>query len=252
MNIVDIIAEKALKRILNTHKGIDFNAIKHLEDIYRLLQSEKYYSEGIKHLCFACDNLSHENYDTDLLKLCIQSSRIFLYQRMLEDKNHRFGEDNIFDYAQKAFYSLNSDILLTKEQKDLFDLFITKRRLVISAPTSFGKSRIMREIVAHCKYNNIVVIVPTNALLSETYFTFRMDERLSEYNLIFSTHIQPNNEKSIYIFTPEKFDLYTDEYNINYELFIFDEVYKIDSNDNRASVFSNCLYKAYKKDATII
>lgn len=247
MSIVDVIADRAHNRILTARQETDFNAIKHLEDIYKLLQSEKYYSEGIKHLCFACDNISNIDYDADLLKLCIQSSRVFLYQKMLEDKDHIFDEDNLFDSAQKAFYSLASDIILTKEQKDLFDLFITRRRLVVSAPTSFGKSRIMREIIAHCKYNNIVVIVPTNALLSETYFTFRMDERLSEYNLIFSTHIQPNNEKSIYIFTPEKFDLYTDEYNINYEFFIFDEVYKIDSNDNRASVFSNCLYKAYKK-----
>ncbi|WP_305838011.1 DEAD/DEAH box helicase [Photobacterium leiognathi] len=154
----------------------------------------------------------------------------------------------MFDFSQKAYYYLNdSSIYLTKEQKDLFDLFSEKRRLVVSAPTSFGKSRVMREIIANNSYNQIIIIVPTNALLSETYFTFRMDERLSCYNLIFSTHIKPIDEKSIYIFTPEKFDAYTDEYDIAYDFFVFDEVYKIDSQDNRSSVFSNCLYKAYKK-----
>lgn len=252
MKITDVLAEKAYNRIKEHGSPTatlwkNYTNSNYLKDIYKLLQSEKYYSEGVKNLCFACDSAPESNFNLSLLKQCIQSARIFLYQDMLTSNDLEFAEDTIFDSSQKAFYALESDFILTKEQKDLFDLFSKKRRLVVSAPTSFGKSRVMREIIAHNQYKQIVVIVPTNALLSETYFTFRMDERLSRYNLVFSTHIEPSDENSIYIFTPEKFDVYTDEYDIDYDFFVFDEVYKIDGKDSRSSVFSNCLYKAYKK-----
>ncbi len=252
MKITDVLAEKAYDRIKEHGSPTpslwkNYTTSNYLKDIYKLLQSEKYYSEGVKNLCFACDLAPVGNFNLSLLKQCIQSARVFLYQDMLKSNGLEFDEDTIFDSSQKAFYSLKSDFILTKEQKDLFDLFSQKRRLVVSAPTSFGKSRVMREIITHNQYKQIVVIVPTNALLSETYFTFRMDERLSRYNLIFSTHIEPSDDNSIYIFTPEKFDVYTDEYDINFDFFVFDEVYKVDSKDSRSSVFSNCLYKAYKK-----
>jgi hypothetical protein len=252
VNVTDALAEKAYLRIKEyepSRKGVScvYTKYTYLQDIYKLLQSEKYYSEGVRNLCFICDSEIQGSLNFSLLKQCIQSSRVFLYQDMLEREGVDLGEDSIFDCSQKAYYSLDDEIVLTKEQKDLFDLFSEKRRLVVSAPTSFGKSRVMREIIAHNGYKQIVVIVPTNALLSETYFTFRMDERLSRYNLVFSTHIEPSDTDSIYIFTPEKFDVYTDENSIDYDFFIFDEVYKVDSSDSRSSVFSSCLYKAYKK-----
>lgn len=250
MTVTDILAERAFNRLrdIELAKG-DFEYYSkksHLLDIYKLLQSEQYYSEGVKKLCYVCDSVIDDELEVSLVKQCIQSSRLFLYQDMLVSKGLEFKEESIFENSQKAFYSLESEIVLTKEQKHLFDLFSKKKKLVVSAPTSFGKSRIIREIVKTSSYKNIIVIVPTNALLSETYFSFRMDENLAGYNLVFSTHIEPVEKDSIYIFTPEKFDVYTDEYDIDYDFFVFDEVYKIDSNDKRSSVFSSCLYKAYK------
>lgn len=254
MNVTEALAERAYKRVSSKSEGdllelsgSDVN--NYLNDIFKLLQSEKHYSYGVRNLCFACEYKYTDRYSLSLLKQCILSSRIFLYEEMLKDVGVDLDEESdLFESSQRAFYSLESDVILTKEQKELYDLFNAKRRLVVSAPTSFGKSRITREIIAHNSYKHVVVVVPTNALLSETYFAFRMDERLSKYNLIFSTHVEPTSSNSIYIFTPEKFDLYSDEHNIDYDFFVFDEVYKVDSSDKRASVFSNCLYKAYKKE----
>ena len=55
----------------------------------------------------------------------------------------------------------NSETLLSRDQKDLFDLFERERRIVISAPTSFGKSRIVQEIIIHNDYKNIIIVLPT-------------------------------------------------------------------------------------------
>jgi replicative superfamily II helicase len=45
--------------------------------------------------------------------------------------------------------------------------------LSASAPTSFGKSLLIEEIVASKKYKNIIIIQPTLALLDETRKKFQ-------------------------------------------------------------------------------
>lgn len=255
MSVTDVLASKAYARLSNINAqdffegDKDENEVKKfLEDTYKLLQTKEYYSEGLRNLCHACENVSGDPLLIELLKQCISSSRVFLYEDMLRERGVEFqGESGLFEISQKSFYSLDSEILLTKEQKDLYDTFKEKRRLVVSAPTSFGKSRIVREIISHNSYESIMMVVPTNALLSETHFAFKQDENLKGYNLIYSTHSEPSSEPTIYIFTPEKFDVYTDENKVRFDFFIFDEVYKVDSVDNRSSVFASCLYKAYRE-----
>jgi hypothetical protein len=255
MNITQALADKAYSRLseIDVHEFFEaeyvFDDLKRfLEDTYKLLQTKKYYSEGLRNLCHICENAPADPFLVELLKQCISSSRVFLYQEMLVERGVAFQEEEgFFEVSQRSFYSLDSEILLTKEQKDLYDTFKEKRRLVVSAPTSFGKSRIVREIISHNSYKSIMMVVPTNALLSETYFSFKEDENLKGYNIIYSTHSEPTKEPTIYIFTPEKFDVYTDEHKIAFDFFVFDEVYKVDSSDNRSSVFASCLYKAYKE-----
>lgn len=257
MRIVENLAERAKARIEEnklSNNSFDINSlytkIDYISDIYKLIQCDNYYALGVEHLCFFCDSLGYEEVDEltrELLHQAIIASRIFLYEDMLHKRNDlETFEDGVIEIAQKAFYSVG-EILLTKEQKVLYDTFFEKRKLVVSAPTSFGKSRVIREIIAKGSYDVVAIVVPTNALLSETYFSLKSDERFSEYELVYSTHAVPPDGKFIMVFTPEKFDVYTDENDVQYSLFVFDEVYKVDSKDNRASVFSNCLYKAYKK-----
>ncbi|MCT4535175.1 DEAD/DEAH box helicase [Halodesulfovibrio sp.] len=253
MNYVDGLALRAAERMKHAFSVEDFftkevrDIQKGLEDVYKMLQSSSTYTQGVSYLCRFCENYPDDKLCRELIGQCIGSSRIFLYEEMLEKKGCSTACEDLFSSVQKAFYSLPGDLVLTKEQKDLFDLFKTNRKLVVSAPTSFGKSRIIREIVVYYDYKQVVLIVPTNALLSETYVSFLNDKRFDQTDLIYSTHIPPSKNRAVYIFTPEKFDAYSDEHEIDFDFFVFDEVYKVDSRDNRSSVYSSCLYKAYKK-----
>ncbi|EKJ5041596.1 DEAD/DEAH box helicase, partial [Enterococcus faecalis] len=60
------------------------------------------------------------------------------------------------------------NIVFHKEQKTLSYLIKKKQNLIVSAPTSFGKSLLIEEIVACDKHNNILIIQPTLALINET------------------------------------------------------------------------------------
>lgn len=70
---------------------------------------------------------------------------------------------------KEFFYSenLSNGIYHHREQRELLNK-IYHKNMIVSAPTSFGKSLLIQEIVATKKYNNIVILQPTLALLDET------------------------------------------------------------------------------------
>lgn len=87
--------------------------------------------------------------------------------------------------------------------------------MIISAPTSFGKSLLIEEIVANKKFRDIVIIQPTLALLDETR------KKLSHYNdvykIIVHTSQSPDQNKgNIYLFTAERVLEYQKFRNIDF------------------------------------
>ncbi|MFX8668623.1 DEAD/DEAH box helicase, partial [Acinetobacter baumannii] len=73
--------------------------------------------------------------------------------------------------------------------------------VILSAPTSFGKSLIIEAIVSSLEFNNIVIVVPTIALMDE------LKRKLSKYNEYYKIITQINQQSSnnnIYIFTQER------------------------------------------------
>jgi len=79
------------------------------------------------------------------------------------------NKDTASMITQEYFASDNmSGIYFHEEQKEILAKLETARNMIISAPTSFGKSLLIEEIVASQRYNNIIVIQPTLALLDET------------------------------------------------------------------------------------
>ena len=54
------------------------------------------------------------------------------------------------------------------EQRRIISKIFEGKNIIVSAPTSFGKSLLIEEIVASLKYKNVVIIQPTLALLDET------------------------------------------------------------------------------------
>lgn len=140
--------------------------------------------------------------------------------------------------------------LLDRSQKEVIDAFqqLSAKRLLVSAPTSYGKTYLMREILYlnNERYNTIMLIFPTIALLRENAFdmqNFVLQKKLS-YNIINSVTEEIDLEqRNIFIFTPERalqlMALYPD---IKIDFFFFDEMYKEDED------FANCPTKEEDED----
>ena len=60
------------------------------------------------------------------------------------------------------------NVYFHEQQKEIEIALHRKINVAVSAPTSFGKSLLIEEIVARKEYKNILVVQPTLALIDET------------------------------------------------------------------------------------
>lgn len=132
----------------------------------------------------------------------------------------------------------NLDKVLHEDQKYLLSLINSDKNVIVSAPTSFGKSLLIEEIVATKKFQNIIIIQPTLALLDETRRKLmKYDEH---YKLIVRTSQEPSTEKgNLFLLTAERVNEYKNLPKI--DLIVIDEFYKLSAkrDDERADSLNN-------------
>lgn len=127
--------------------------------------------------------------------------------------------------------------ILHRAQKELSELVLSKQNVIVSAPTSFGKSLLIEEIVASGFYHNIVIIQPTLALLDET--RIKLKQYSEKYKIIVRTSQDFSSTKgNIFLLTAERVLEYPNMPNV--DLLIIDEFYKLSKKreDNRANILN--------------
>ncbi len=135
------------------------------------------------------------------------------------------------------------DIVLHSVQGQVYRALVDGANVILSAPTSFGKSLLMDAMIASRRYNNIVVIVPTIALIDET--RRRLARRFSKEFKIVTHPSQHTEEKNIFVLTQERFVEF--EKMPSPEFFVLDEFYKLSPNrgDDRTFVLNEAFYKLF-------
>lgn len=132
-------------------------------------------------------------------------------------------EDSFVKYLFEAEVSPGEHNVLHREQFRLLNSLLEGENIAVSAPTSFGKSFIIDAFITIKKPKNVVIIVPTIALMDET--RRRIYKKFAgEYNII-TTVDAPIYEKNIFIFPQERAFSYKDRIE-EIDIFIVDEFYK--------------------------
>lgn len=161
------------------------------------------------------------------------------YLNSLKNENVNLGDDLILikDSAIEKIYETHIGGTLDKDQKEVIDIFEeSEGRLFLSAPTSFGKTFLLKEIIyKHFnEYLNIVVVLPTVALLIENTreldkFNEKFDLGYSIYNSVYKDiNI---TDRNIFVLTPERvLRLLSIAPDLKIDFFFFDEIYKIDED----------------------
>lgn len=142
---------------------------------------------------------------------------------------------------------LGQNIVFHHAQAEVYYSLMRGDNIVISAPTSFGKSLIIDAIVATKKHKNIAVIVPTIALIDET--RKRLSKFKREYKVI--THpSQESAERNIYVLTQERaIDIIK---QVQIDFFVIDEFYKLSPNKTdteRCYILNQVFYHLVKSGA---
>lgn len=124
-------------------------------------------------------------------------------------------------------------------QKQLLEKFEKEKlnRYFLSASTSFGKTHIVFDIIKKMEYNNIILIFPTIALLSENLERLTSNSNYDYFLQNFTIHTLSDvsdsdlGERNIFIYTPERFLSFIEKEHvlINFDFAFIDEVYKIDN-----------------------
>lgn len=164
-----------------------------------------------------------------------------LYESIMVNKNY-----------SRRIEHVKEELYFSPPQYRALMCLYEKNRVIISAPTSFGKTLLVKEYIHQMKPRNIVYIVPTNALAYELEKSFKENDNFSQY-VIFDkcasldsyNGVNDKNEKLFFIGTQEKFL----EINLSLigeiDLFVIDEAYKL-----QESVVSN--QRAYKLSETFL
>lgn len=137
------------------------------------------------------------------------------------------------------------NVYLHSEQQELSLQLLDKKSVVVSAPTSFGKSLLIEEIIASNVYKNIVIIQPTLALLDET--RKKLLKYKDHYKVLVSTNQEPDRKLgNIFLFTGERAVEYGNFPKIDF--FVIDEFYKLslDRDDDRAITLNQAFHKLLK------
>ena len=158
-------------------------------------------------------------------------------------------------YNAFASSSIDDSIALHPEQMNIIKAMTSNKGIVFSAPTSFGKTFTIFEYITRYKPNNVVLVVPTLALIDEykqkvikkyktsfsqykVYLSVEEDRNydFDGYNLFILTHDRVVNESTVSLL--ERIDF-----------LVIDEVYKLqkDEENDRTLILNLAYYNLVVK-----
>lgn len=163
---------------------------------------------------------------------------------------------NVYSFESTLFNSfsiscLDENVSLHPEQIKVLEMIEDNRGLIFSAPTSFGKTFVIFEYIAKIKPQNVVLVVPTLALIDEY-----KRKIINQYRSVFSEYrvylsIEKDKEydlskKNIFIVTHDRV-VNEEVHDIikSIDFLVIDEVYKLQKNnddDERVLVLNLAYY----------
>lgn len=115
------------------------------------------------------------------------------------------------------------------------------------APTSFGKSSLITEIIKEKKQKRIAIIVPTKSLLIQTYKLIK--KNFSKRNIIFHDEMYDGSNDFIAIFTQERALRLLKDDNISFDLLIIDEAHNLFNYDSRSLLLTRLIRRNRKRNS---
>lgn len=153
-------------------------------------------------------------------------------------------------YNAFASSALDDRIALHPEQRKVLKLIEENHGLIFSAPTSFGKTFVVFEYICRTRPKNVVMIVPTLALIDEykQKIIRQYKDKFRDYNIYLSIDPEKQynfNQRNIFIVTHDRvIDETTVALFESIDFLVIDEVYKLqkDATNERVLILNIAYY----------
>jgi hypothetical protein len=204
-------------------------------------------------------NLYNQHEDTDyvqdlVLRLMERKEELSGSYKLIE---HLIGELGLFPYLNEKVLGYRDKVrqslfsapdsmekVFHVKQAEVFHRLMSGENVVLSAPTSFGKSLIIEAVIASKEFANIVIVVPTIALIDE--LKNKLNKYKDHYKII-TQSTQLTVDRNVFIFTQERVLECKDLGLVDF--FIIDEFYKLSpsgKDDYRCDRLNLAFHKLYQ------
>lgn len=170
----------------------------------------------------------------------------FILSNNLLDEQHL--HESIINHEIRKLYN-NSNYIETVEQHNRSKEILEKIKVEDSAyiaPTSFGKSSIIREVIKQNDFSKIAIIVPTKSLITQTYVDIRNLDL--NYKLVLHDEMYNGEERFIGVLTQERATRLVNNYDVSFDILFIDEAHNILKNNSRNHLLSRFIMLNYKKN----
>jgi hypothetical protein len=154
-----------------------------------------------------------------------------------------------------AFISYKKNFKSTEKYIESLEQNISRNDIIKSksdeiayiAPTSYGKSSLIKELIKSNNFSRIAVIVPSKSLLVQTYKDIKALNL--DYKLVLHDEMYNNEKKFIGILTQERATrILNKNSKINYEILFIDEAHKLLNRDSRSYILTRLIQLNYKRN----
>lgn len=234
---------ETIKNQIASPKKLEANAFDILKAVSLLLNQTEFEKAAHELVLRLLDQKEHLQQYMPLLSAMVRKTGLFPY---LDPDAISLPDRVAYEFHRPVTLTKNNensgmqDIVFHRAQANIFRHLMNGESVILSAPTSFGKSLIIDAVIATEKFNNIVIVVPTIALIDETR---RRLVRFSKSYKIITHGTQKPSKKNVYVLTQERV---VDNPNLNaVDFFVIDEFYKLHPNidESRAATLNHAFYK---------
>ncbi|MFW0119147.1 DEAD/DEAH box helicase [Rothia sp. P5764] len=161
------------------------------------------------------------------------------YLKLFNNLNELASATSAIDFELHS----NENFTFHPHQKYIFDKLYRGENVILSAPTSYGKTSIIVELIKKSLWDNIVLIFPTLALVDENRRKINSLNRDQALGYQILTQVsQEAGERNIYIMTAERF--LSTPMTVDVDFFLIDEFYKLGSfHDSRRATLNVAWHK---------
>ena len=173
-------------------------------------------------------------------------ARIGLYPYLDDPASLGLG-DRLALEAHRPIVQPRDEFVFHSMQAQVYARLMDGETVILTAPTSFGKTLIVDALVVSGKYDNLAIVVPTIALIDEV--RRRLSRLNSHYDLGFKVITHPGQgqrDRNIFVLTQERV---LEEDNFPpLDLVVIDEMYKLslEQDPERGPTLNEALYQLRK------